>query len=67
MGIIIRQGIKNSIYSYSGFVLGALNTLLIMPRILEKSQIGLFNTLVAYSWIFATLLAVGIPQVIVRF
>jgi O-antigen/teichoic acid export membrane protein len=67
MGIIIRQGIKNSIYSYSGFVLGALNTLLIMPRILEKSQIGLFNTLVAYAWILATLVAVGIPQVIVRF
>lgn len=67
MGIIIRQGIKNSVYSYSGFALGALNTLLIMPRIMEKSQIGLFNTLVAYSWILATILAVGIPQVIVRF
>lgn len=67
MGIIIRQGIKNSIYSYSGFALGAVNTLLVMPRIMEKSQIGLFNTLVAYSWILATLMAMGIPQVIVRF
>jgi O-antigen/teichoic acid export membrane protein len=67
MGVIIRQSIKNSVYSYAGFALGAFNTLLIMPRVLEKAQVGLLNTLVAYSWIMAILLTLGMQGVVIRY
>jgi O-antigen/teichoic acid export membrane protein len=67
MGVIVRQSIKNSVYSYAGFALGAFNTLLIMPRVLEKAQVGLLNTLVAYSWIMAILLTLGMQGVVIRY
>lgn len=41
MGIVQRQGIRNTLISYVGLAIGFVNTILIMPRLLSPAQIGL--------------------------
>ena len=47
MGIIARQTIKGSVYSYLGAAIGFINVGLIMPQIFSTEQIGLTNLLIA--------------------
>ena len=44
MGIVQRQGIRNTLISYVGLAIGFANTILIMPRLLSPAQIGLVGT-----------------------
>ena len=44
MGIVQRQGIRNTLISYVGLAIGFVNTILIMPRLLSPSQIGLVGS-----------------------
>ena len=63
MGIIARQTIKGSFYSYLGVVLGGINVAILYPRILTEDQIGLINILIALSAIFAQFSSLGINGV----
>ena len=66
MGIIIKQSIKGTIYSYLGAFLGVVNVLVLMPKVLLSEQIGLINLLVALSNVFAEFSALGFNQVTTR-
>ena len=66
MGIIIRQSIKGTMFSYAGVLLGVVNILLLMPNILLPEEIGLINFLISMSAIFAEFSALGINQVTTR-
>ena len=66
MGIIQRQAIKGSIYSYLGIGMGFINAVIIAPQILSTEEIGLVNILVAYSLPFVQLSTLGFPGVITR-
>ncbi|UCG28324.1 MAG: polysaccharide biosynthesis C-terminal domain-containing protein, partial [Bacteroidales bacterium] len=66
MGIIQRQAIKGSIYSYLGIGVGFINAVIIAPQILTTEEIGLINILVAYSLPFVQLSTLGFPGVITR-
>jgi O-antigen/teichoic acid export membrane protein len=66
MGIIQRQTIKGSIYSYAGVAMGFVTVGYLWPRILEPEQIGLLSFLVAVSTILAHLGSLGINSVINR-
>ena len=44
MGIVQRQGIRNTLISYIGLAIGFANTVLVLPRLLSTSQIGLMST-----------------------
>ncbi|MCS6981135.1 MAG: lipopolysaccharide biosynthesis protein [Flavobacteriales bacterium] len=67
MGIVIRQSARNLLFTYAGFLLGAFNTLALMPRILSREEMGLLNTFTSYSWVLANLCLFGMPLVIIRF
>lgn len=41
MGIVQRQGIRNTLISYVGLAIGFANTILVLPRLLSPAQIGL--------------------------
>lgn len=41
MGIVIRQGIKSTVWAYLGVLLGAVTTLWLYPHFLSTAQIGL--------------------------
>ena len=53
MGIIRKQSIYSSIFSYLGFVVGAVNKLLIFPLFFSTTQIGLTTVAVDLGLVFA--------------
>ncbi|MBN2486645.1 MAG: lipopolysaccharide biosynthesis protein [Bacteroidales bacterium] len=60
MGIVFKQTLRGSIWSYLGVVIGALNVAILMPRIFSEEQIGLTSILVALSAIFAQFSTFGV-------
>ncbi|WP_048825771.1 lipopolysaccharide biosynthesis protein [Hymenobacter sp. DG25B] len=67
MGIVQRQGLRNTVISYIGLALGFVNTTLLLPRFLAPSQLGLTQVLVSIATIFAQLSAVGFASMGIRF
>lgn len=66
MGIILRQTIKGTIYTYIGAVLGFINIAVLMQYFLIPDEIGLLNLLIALSVIFAQFSSLGFNQVTTR-
>jgi O-antigen/teichoic acid export membrane protein len=66
VGIIQKQSIQGSILLYIGVFLGFVTTAILFPRILEPEQIGLLNTLLSYSIVFAQFALLGFNSVIIR-
>ncbi len=66
MGVIQKQSISGTIYSYIGVVLGFLTTGLLFPRMLSTDQVGLLRLLVSYSTLLAQFAVLGINTVTVR-
>jgi len=67
MGIVINQSIKNLIFTYLGFVIGAVNTLFLYPYIMDANYYGLVAVLLSTAMIFYPLLSIGMSNAIVRF
>jgi O-antigen/teichoic acid export membrane protein len=63
LGIIQKQTIKGSIYSYFGVVLGFITTALLYPKVFSTSEVGLLRLLVAYSALFAQFSTLGFSRV----
>ena len=59
MGIIQKQSIKGTIYSYIGVFVGFITTGLLFPKILQTEEIGLLKLLVSISVIFAQFGSLG--------
>ncbi len=59
MGIIIKQSIKGSIWSYLGVGIGFITTAYLFPNYLTTDTIGLFSLLLAWSVLFAQLSSLG--------
>ena len=66
MGIIQKQAIRGTIYSYIGVGVGFLITGILFPKFLDLEVIGLLSLLVAYSVIFSQLGSLGFGGVINR-
>ncbi len=66
MGIIQKQTLKGTIYSYLGVVVGFLTAGLLFPNILSTDEIGLINLLVSFSVLFAQFASLGFNSVIDR-
>jgi len=65
MGVIKRQTIKGSVYSYLGVAIGLIYTILSI-KLLTPEQIGLFALLGAYSSIYSQFATLGFTKVIER-
>lgn len=66
MGIIRKQTIAGTVYTYLGVLIGFLTTGIIMPRILSTDQVGLLNLLIAYSGLLATFANAGTMGATIR-
>jgi O-antigen/teichoic acid export membrane protein len=66
MGIIIKQSIKGSIWSYLGVGIGFITTAYLFPNYLATDTIGLFSLLLAWSVLFAQLSSLGFQGVTSR-
>ncbi len=67
MGIIRKQSIFSSIFSYAGFAIGALNKLLIFPAFFSSKQIGLTTLLVDISLVFSAVATLGSNSITYKF
>src|ERR1700741_4382782 len=67
MGIIKRQGIKNTIIIYIGIIIGFISLLVIQPLYLSKAEIGLTRLLLAFASLFSSVFAFSISNVTVKF
>jgi len=67
MGVIIKQSIRNSVFTYAGFALGAFNTMILMPAVMLKEQMGLIQAITSYSNIFTAFFTLGMPLALVKF
>ncbi len=66
MGIIQKQSISGTIYSYIGVVLGFATTGILYPLIFSTEEIGLFRILVSYSLLFAQFAGLGINTITIK-
>lgn len=66
MGIIQKQSIKGTVYSYLGVILGFITTAILFPRLLSTNEIGLLKLIVSFSVIFGQLGSLGFNSVINR-
>ncbi|MCC6691181.1 MAG: polysaccharide biosynthesis C-terminal domain-containing protein [Bacteroidia bacterium] len=67
MGVIKRQGIKNTLVTYTGILIGFLNVIFIQPRFLTPQELGLIRVLFSFSAILATFLPLGIGSITTRY
>ncbi len=67
MGIIRKQSIFSSVFSYLGFAIGAVNKLLIFPVFFTSKQIGLTTLLVDFGLIFSAVATLGTNSITAKF
>ncbi|MFM1745122.1 MAG: hypothetical protein RLZZ630_1059 [Bacteroidota bacterium] len=67
MGVIKRQGIKNTVSSYLGIAIGFVNLLIIQPQFLTKEELGLTRILYSFALLVATFVPLGIGNTTIRY
>ena len=69
MGIVAKQSARNSVILITGLLLGAVNTMFVLPKAFEgfEEGWGLLRILTAWGTILAQVLAMGTPSAILRF
>ena len=67
MGIVQRQGLRNTLISYVGLGIGFVSSTLVLTRLLTPAQLGLTSVLVALATIAAQLAAFGFASTAQRF
>ena len=69
MGIVAKQSARNSVALVTGLLLGAINTMYVLPKAFEgfEEGWGLLRILTAWGTILAQILALGSPSAILRF
>ncbi|MEZ4960014.1 MAG: polysaccharide biosynthesis C-terminal domain-containing protein [Saprospiraceae bacterium] len=67
MGVVKRQGIKQSIVTYIGVVLGMVNVLFIYPAFLREAEIGIINYVREIAAMLSLFVFLGSTELIIRF
>jgi O-antigen/teichoic acid export membrane protein len=67
MGIIKRQGIKNTISGYVGILIGFANLIIIQPYFLSKEELGLTRLLYSFSLLIAMFVPMGIGNATMKY
>jgi O-antigen/teichoic acid export membrane protein len=66
MGIIAKQSVKGSIYTYAGAFIGFVNTGILMPKLFATDQIGLLGILLSLTLIISQFANLGFTGVFTR-
>jgi O-antigen/teichoic acid export membrane protein len=67
LGIVQRQGLRNTVISYLGLALGFVNTAFVLPHLLAPEKLGLTTLLVSIATVYAQFAAFGFASVGIRF
>ena len=67
MGIVQRQGLRNTLISYVGLGIGFVSSTLVLTRLLTPAQLGLTSVLVALATLAAQMAAFGFASTALRY
>jgi O-antigen/teichoic acid export membrane protein len=67
MGIVVKQSIKNTLVTYIGFAIGAVNVLFLYTKFLEPQYYGLITIILSTANILMPLMAFGVHNTIIKF
>lgn len=67
MGIVLNQSIKNTVITYFGFGIGAINALFLYTHFLGKTHYGIVAFLLSAANIMMPLMAFGVQNTLIRF
>lgn len=67
MGIVQNQSIKNTIITFLGFGIGAINALFFYTNFLEKEHYGIVTTILSGANILMPIMAFGAQNTLIRF
>lgn len=67
MGIILKQSLNNTIVTYIGFAIGAVNTLFLYTNFMLADHYGLVQVVLSVSAVLMPVLAFGVPNSLVKF
>jgi O-antigen/teichoic acid export membrane protein len=67
MGIVLNQSVKNTVITYFGFGIGAINALFLYTNFLGKTNYGMVAFLLSASNIMMPLMAFGVHNTLIRF
>ena len=67
MGIVINQSIKNTIVTYLGFGIGAVNVLFLFTQYLSDEYFGLITYILSTANVMMPILAFGTHNTIIKF
>ncbi len=67
MGIILKQSLNNTIITYLGFGIGAVNVMFLYTNFMSDAYYGLINVILSASAVLMPLLAFGVPNALVKF
>ncbi len=67
MGIVLNQSIKNTVITYFGFGIGAINALFLYTHFLGKTYYGIVAFLLSAASIMMPLMAFGVQNTLIRF
>ncbi len=69
MGIILKQGFKNTIFIYLGFLIGGIYTVLLVPKVFNAhpEHWGAARYLVSYAMVIVPWAQLSLPNVIIRY
>ncbi|HLV15500.1 MAG TPA: polysaccharide biosynthesis C-terminal domain-containing protein [Xanthomarina sp.] len=67
MGVVVNQSIKNTLITYLGFGIGAINVLFLYTSFLSDEYFGLVSYLLSTANIMMPLMAFGVHNTIVKF
>ncbi len=67
MGIVFKQSLNNTLITYLGFAVGAVNHLFLFTNFLTDEYFGLVTVILSASAVLMPLLAFGVPNTLVKF
>jgi O-antigen/teichoic acid export membrane protein len=67
MGIVLNQSLKNTIITYLGFGVGAINTLYLYPIFLGATYYAVTNYILSAANVIMPLFAIGMQNTLVKF
>ncbi|MBT8323089.1 MAG: oligosaccharide flippase family protein [Eudoraea sp.] len=67
MGIVFRQSVNNTLITYFGFAIGALNTLFLYTRFLSEEYYGLVGVILSTATLLMPVMAFGVPNTLIKF
>ena len=67
MGVVLSQSFKNTIWTYVGFAIGAVNTLFLYTNFVSPEYYGLVTFVLSTAYVMMPLMAFGVHNTIIKY